>query len=114
MPALVRRFNYRNVELHPDTKGETVGVLLSSGDCRYYPWLGFIDREDALRLQQARPVKLDVCRYCDESTLAGAWIDVPEGKYVQGCLTAAGVYALTIAKVRLVPGNLHRSDSECR
>ena len=106
MPALVRRFNYRNIKLYPDTKGETIGVLLSNGDCRYYPWLGFIDREDALRLaDQARPVKLAVWKYSNDSSKADSWRNVPEGQCIQGCLTQQGVYAVTCSEVRLVVHN---------
>lgn len=114
MLTLVRQINYRNVELHPDTKGESIGVLLSNGDCRYYPWLGFIDREHALRLDRARPVKLVARRYRDERTVGESWIDVPEGRYVQGCLTSEGVYAVTHATVRLVPGRSQHTQKECR
>ena len=75
MPALVRRQNYRNVELYPETRGETIGVLLADGSCKFCRWLGFIDRDEAKRLPHARPVKLIVSRYSNESGLGGNWQD---------------------------------------
>lgn len=57
MPSLCWRLNYRNVELHADTRSESVGVLLRNGDCRYH-WLGFIDEENARHLPSALPVLL--------------------------------------------------------
>lgn len=103
MPALVRRFNYRNVELYPETRGETIGVLLGDGSSKFCRWLGFIDREQAKRLPDARPVKLVASRYSNESDIGGNWQDVPADCCVQGCLTSKGVYAVTCSRVRLVP-----------
>ena len=58
--VLVQKLNARNIELHHDTRGETVGVLIKNGDYRYLPWLGFIERDRALRV--GRPVKLRISR----------------------------------------------------
>ncbi|MGI9292634.1 MAG: hypothetical protein ACR2PS_01515 [Pseudomonadales bacterium] len=100
MPSLCWRFNYRNVELHSDTKAESVGVLLRDGESRHQRWLGFIDEEAARRLPDARPVLLDIDRYSDGEYPA-PWVNVPEGHFVQGCLIEAGVYAVSRGQVRV-------------
>ena len=59
MPQLVlnRRLNYRNVVL-TDCPGGEIGYLLRNGERRFVPWLGFIERAAARRLDGARPVRL--------------------------------------------------------
>ena len=58
--VLLRKLNARNIELHHDTKGETVGVLIRNGGYRYLPWLGFIERDRGKRI--GKPVKLLINR----------------------------------------------------
>ena len=101
MPSLCWRLNYRNVELHADTRAESVGVLLRNGDCRYQHWLGFIDEENARHLPSALPVLLQATRYCDDDGPVSSWVEVPAGHFVQGCLIDAGVYAVTQSQVRV-------------
>lgn len=100
MPSLCWKFNYRNIELHADTRAETIGVLLRNGEFRYRRWIGFIDEEKARRLPSALPVLLQVTRYCDGDYPTG-WVEVPSGHFVQGCLIEAGVYAVTRGQVRV-------------
>ncbi len=64
--VLLRKLNARNIELHHDTKGETVGVLSRNGEYRYLPWLGFIGRDRAKRI--GKPVKLRIGLEGDFST----------------------------------------------
>ena len=44
----------------PRCAGETVGVLVKGGAYRCLPWLGFIERDCALRV--SKPVKLRISR----------------------------------------------------
>ncbi len=101
MPSLCRRLNFGNVELHADTRSDSVGVLLRNGDYRYQHWLSFIDEENARHLPSALPVLLQATRYCDDDGSVPAWIEVPAGHFVQGCLIDAGVYAVTQGRVRV-------------
>ncbi len=103
MPALCRRLNYRNIELHPDTKGETVGVYMANGRSRQVKWLGFVQLDEAKRLDRAKAVKLDVARYSDTGI---DWIDLQPGEFVQGCLTSEGAYAVTTPRVRVVTAQM--------
>jgi hypothetical protein len=106
MPALCRRLNFRNIELHPDTAGQTVGVYMANGKTRQVRWLGFLPLEQARRLERARAVKLDAARYSDTGF---DWIDLAPGEFVQGCLTADGAYAVTMSRIRVVKaGGPHR------
>lgn len=102
LPALVRRLNYRNIELYRDTRGETIGVYLKNGDVQYVRWLGFISVDEAKALDGARPVKLEVSRYTDEPGIGVNWIDVPSDRFVQGCLIESGAFAVTSESVRLL------------
>ena len=90
--VLVRTLNKRNIELHHDTRGETVGVLIKSGEYRYLPWLGFIERDRALRV--GKPVKLRISRVGLESDFSTTWTDIDSDKHVLGCRTEKGVYAV--------------------
>ncbi len=98
--VLLRKLNARNIELHHDTKGETVGVLIRNGDYRYLPWLGFIERDRAKRI--GKPVKLLISRIGLESDFSTNWQDVKPGRHVLGCRTAKGVYAVVEEGVRVV------------
>ena len=99
MPALCRRLNFRNIELHPDTAGQTVGVYMANGKARQVKWLGFIDIEEAKQMQGAKAVRLEVQRYSETGI---DWTALRPGEFVQGCLTASGVYAVTTPRIRLV------------
>jgi len=98
--VLARRINHRLIELHPNTRGETVGVLRRDGSYDYRPWLGFIDRKQARRL--GKPVKLQITRVGYQADVHIDWRDVAKGRHVQGCLTAAGVYAVADWGVRIL------------
>jgi hypothetical protein len=106
MPALCRRLNFRNIELHPDSPGQTVGVYMADGRTRQVRWLGFLPLDDAKQLPRAKAVKLDVDRYSDTGV---DWVSLRPGEYVQGCLTAEGVYAVTMPQVRIVGASPGRS-----
>ncbi len=98
--VLLRKLNARNIELHHDTKGEIVGVLIRNGEYRYLPWLGFIERDRAKRI--GKPVKLLINRIGLEGDFSTTWQDVEPGKHVLGCKTAAGVHAVVEQGVRVV------------
>ncbi len=100
VPSLSWRLNYRNIELHSDTKSESVGVMLRDGEVRHRHWLGFIDEADARLLPDAHPVLLNIARYRNEDATV-SWVDLPSGHFVQGCLVDAGVYAVTRGKVQV-------------
>ncbi len=99
--VLLRKFNHRNIELHGDSRGESIGVLTKDGSYRYVPWLGFIERRHAKGIG-GRPVKLEVARIGHTDGWHTSWRDVEPGRHVQGCLVARGVYAVTEQGVRLV------------
>ena len=106
MPRLLlnRRHNYRNHLLteHPDG---TVAYLLPDGERDFVPWLGFIERVAARELVGARPVRLsDITRIGEGDALSPQWREVPPGRYVHGCLTDRGAYALYDTVVAMVRG----------
>ena len=106
MPRLVlnRRQNYANHVLADRAEGE-VAYLLPDGEHCFVPWLGFIERDRARALEGARPVRLaDITRIGEGDAAAAQWRDVPPGRYVHGCLTARGAYALYDTSVALVDG----------
>jgi len=98
--VLARRLNKRLIELHANTRGETVGVRRRDGTYEYRPWLGFIDRQQAVRIGQ--PVKLSIARVGYVGDTQITWRDVAQGRHVQGCLAPEGVYAVADWSVRLV------------
>ena len=98
--VLLRTINARNIELHHDTRGETVGVLIRGGEYRYLPWLGFVERDRALRI--GKPVKLRISRVGLQGDFATTWTDVEADKHVLGCRTGKGVYAVVEQGVRFV------------
>lgn len=98
--VLITRLNHRNIELHHDTRGEQVGVLLMNGEYRYLPWLGFIERDRAQRI--GKPVKLRIARIGHQHDLATVWADVRDGMHVLGCRTGRGVHAVVEQSVRVV------------
>jgi len=98
--VLARRLNKRLIELHPNTKGQSIGVLRRDGTYQYFAWLGFVDRAQARKIGQ--PIKLEVSRVGQQCASYIAWRDVSRGRHVQGCLTKTGVYAVADWGVRLV------------
>ena len=101
MSVLRAKFNYANIILTGTSKSERVGVHRRNGSIAHVRWLGFIDSESTRRLPNAKPVRLQVKQYSQDS-YGGNWIDVPENSYVQGCLIDCGVFGVTDAKIRLV------------
>lgn len=97
---LCRKLNHRNIELHHSSRGESVGVLRRNGEYRFVPWLGFIDRKDAIG--RGRPVKLVIARVGHLDGARTLWRDLRPGEYVQGCLTRAGAYAVTDTNVHVI------------
>lgn len=73
---------------------EHLPVLTRSGDFERVPWRGFIDLDDALKIKDAKPVKLDVYQYSTSVGLMPKWQNMPEGMAAQGCLTELGVYVV--------------------
>ena len=98
--VLLRRLNHRNIELHHDTKAETVGVRIRGGEYRYLTWLGFIERDRAKRI--GTPVKLRIARVGHQGDFGTDWTDVEEGRHILGCRTDKGVYAVVEQGVRVV------------
>ena len=98
--VLARYVNKRLIELYANTRGETVGILRRDGSYEYRPWLGFVDRDRAIRL--GKPVKLQVARVGQQGDTRIEWKDVPKGRHVQGCLTRHGAYAVADWSIRLV------------
>ena len=73
-----------------ETKGQDVGYLPPNGERRFVPWLGFITREAARALRQARPVRfIDISRIGQESALSVSWIDLPDDRYVHAVFEAS-------------------------
>ena len=98
--VLITKLNHRNIELHHDTRGETVGVLLRDGEYRYLPWLGLVERDRAKRI--GKPVKLRIARVGHQGDFGTDWTDLEEGSHVLGCRTEKGVYAVIEQGVRVV------------
>ncbi len=89
---LRRSLNYRKVVLGEETTREVVGVRRKDGSFDYKTWRGFIDVERAREMPGAIPVKLQIEAFAaDEGGPPLEWIEVPPGRYLQGCLTADGV-----------------------
>jgi len=102
--VLNRQQNKRNIQLTDETRSETVGYLLPDGERRFVRWLGFINREHARTLPGARPVRLvDISRIGEEGAVSVSWSDLPADRYVHGCLTPEGAYAVYEASVATVP-----------
>lgn len=101
--VLNQRQNAENRKLTQDTSKATVGYLLPDGEWHFVPWLGFINRAVARSIRGARPVRLvNITRVDHGNDFSGLWGDVPQDKYVHGCLTDAGVYALYDTSIALV------------
>ena len=96
------KLNHRHIQLGNNTRNETVGVRLNTGDYRYVQWLGFISNQDARAIDGATPVRLNAVRIGRIGDINTEWTDLPEGAHVQGCLIAAGAYAVVEGNVRVV------------
>lgn len=96
MPMLLRKLNYRNIVLDHEETGEVVGVLKRTGEVTYVRWKGFVERCDALAMNRALPVKLDVAAYSMNDSMPAAWIELEcgSGEMIQGCYVGDGVYAV--------------------
>lgn len=83
---------------------EQLPVLTRTGDFERVPWRGFIDREDALKIEGAKPVKLDIYQYSTSVGVMPKWQNMPEGMAAQGCLTDLGVYVVVDeGRLRMIP-----------
>ena len=92
--ALLRRLNYRRITLTDDDRGEEVGVLLRSGEVRLVRWMGFMERHEARRAADARPVRLaDIAAVGRDEGANRTWRDLSPDEFVHGCLTSEGAWA---------------------
>ena len=92
MPALLRKFNYRNIVLTDVTEAESVGVLDENDYPRYFPWAGFIDA-DVLG-PHAVIVRLEIHAWSVGDGYCEPWRPLPHGKHVRGCQIGRGVCAV--------------------
>ena len=105
---LDRRQNYRS-DLLTELPEGTVAYLLPNGERRVVAWLGFIERTAARQLAGARPVRLsDITWIGEGDALSPKWREVEPGRYVHGCLTDRGAYAVYGAVVAVVEGSKGR------
>lgn len=107
MPLLRTKTNYRFDVLGSPKSGDQIGVFLRDGSCRYYPWKGFIEVEDAkiLKKRGARPVKLEVAAYSERDLDIGChWVDLTESQAIQGCWFLESVFGVMAnGSPRVVP-----------
>jgi hypothetical protein len=97
MLAFITRHNYLTKILPAEGCIESVGVLTSSGEIRYYRWLGTLPRETALqaRTQGAIAVRVQIHALCfSGGTNATQWLMLNSDQYLLGCLTSDGVYVV--------------------
>lgn len=96
MPMLLRKLNYRNILLDLERSGDVVGILRRDGELGYFSWLGFIERDEAVVLEGAVPVKLEVVAYSLRDGMPAEWINLDRvsGEMIQGCFVGNGVYAV--------------------
>lgn len=85
MPLIRTRINYRRFVLGQDVMGTTVGVLTKDGEYRYFPWSGFIEKRDAMKISGAIPVKLFALAYATSDDEWGPWTDLTPDQALQGC-----------------------------
>ena len=73
-----------------------VGILKRDGEVGYFSWLGFIERDKAVVLEGAVPVKLEVVAYSLRDGMPAEWIDLDRvsGEIIQGGFVGNGVYAV--------------------
>ena len=101
---LDRRQNYLSYLLTERPEG-SVAYLLPNGERRVVAWRGFIERGAARQLAGARPVRLsDITWIGEGDVLSMQWREVGPGRYVHGCLTDRGAYAVYGAVVAVVGG----------
>lgn len=82
-----------------------VPVCLKNGQTELCDWLGFIDKEDAKKIPGAVPVKIKAIKCSNQVTnfvSDDRYSELPEGKFIQGCLVPTGVYGVTETRVRVV------------
>lgn len=106
MIQLRYRYNavFKTISEANTPRHEHLPVLTKRGDFERVPWRGFIDLEDAVKIEGAKPVKLDIYQYSTSVAAMPKWRTVAEGMAVQGCLTNLGVYAVADnGRLRLVP-----------
>ena len=108
---LLRELNYRNILLDQERSGELVGIQKRDGEVGYFSWLGFIERDEAVVLEGAVPVKLEVAAYSFRDGMPAKWIDLDRvsGEMIQGCFVGNGVYAVI---ERGVPRIVRRTRKE--
>ena len=94
MPALLRKFNYRNIVLADGVEAENVGVLDASGYPRYFPWCGFISSDQLVASSITVSLRLEIHAYSHGDGYMDSWRAIPEGKYVLGCQIGYGVYGV--------------------
>ena len=96
MPMLLRKLNYRNIILCRERSTDAVGVLLRSGEIRYFNWLGFVERAQARHIGNGIPVKLEIAAYSMNDDMPAHWIDldIAGGQMIQGCHIGSGVHAV--------------------
>jgi hypothetical protein len=96
MYALRYRFNANGADLIDGEKPQygVVPVLKADGSFERLKWAGFIEAEDARKIADAKPVRLDIHMYSVAPGPFPKWRDIPQGQAVLDCLTRAGVYAV--------------------
>lgn len=92
MVSLVKKLNYRNVNLDAGTLGESVGVYLKGGGVRFLRFTGFIELRDA-KAMGATPVRLEICAYYPEGIGSGR-IELQETEFIQGAILGNSVAAV--------------------
>lgn len=106
-----RKQNAANKLMVDRPHSDTVGYLMSSGEWRFVPWLGFIERRAARQMRGARGVRLvQLSRVGYQGPLTVDWIDVADGQYVHGCLTDDGAYAIYDAVVGIIEGGFGKGS----
>lgn len=76
--------------------GSTVGVLTKDGEYRHYPWNGFIERSDVMKMAGAIPVKLFAVAYTTSNDEWGPWIDLTPDQALQGCWHEGSVWIVVV------------------
>lgn len=94
MPSLRIKWNYRQDIAIPAITD--VRVLRRDGTWAIKRWLGFVDLSVARKIQNARPVKIEVWAYGSDDHWLVDVTFLEKGEYIQGALTPLGVYAVTL------------------
>ena len=91
---LIRKLNYRMIQLDDDNIGlEQIGYLKGE-EYRYVRWGGFIKREQAKLLHEAKPVRLEISAYYKSEELRSERFDLSPGQHIHGCLSSNVAFAL--------------------